>query len=323
MEREGTGREGMGREGMGTGGDGRLGIKVVTESGEAHARVTAERLRELVERIGGRGDQFLIVQRIPDRPTVFIQAAHRPGGPYEFQHRTGPVPYMWVTEVEDPGLVADVMARWARQEDGWDTGISWQRDELPVPVAPPAPDPSVAADAERYVREMLADGYLDIRTIVRETVYLVEDRLTPAQAGPLVERLWLARVEEQETWTGETDPDRLERAFAALERDGIVAREHFTCCRTCGTGDIGHEMADTPGARGFVFFHHQCTRGAAQGHGLALYYGGREDSPEAAEGIGREVVAALTAAGLSTRWDGDPDKAIGVAPLNWRKRLVG
>jgi hypothetical protein len=120
---------------------------------------------------------------------VFIQVAHERGGVYEFQHRTGSVPYMWVTEVTDPDLVADVMTRWARQEAEWDAG--------------------------------------------------------------------------------------------------------------------------------------QCTRSAAEGHGLTLYYGGFDDSAQTTTTVGHQVVAALGAAGLSAQWDGDPDQAIAVTPLTWRKRLVG
>ncbi|KKD08283.1 DUF6891 domain-containing protein [Streptomyces sp. WM6386] len=301
---------------------GSLDIKVETENYETHTRISAARLRELVHRIGGSGDHFLIAQRIPDRPAVFIQVAHEPGGVYEFQHRTGSVPHMWVTEVTDPDLVADVMARWARQEKDWDAGVTWQRDELAAPQEVPPPDPEVAAQAEKYVRETLADGYLGLKEIIRETVYMVEDRLTTAQARPIVERLWLERVEEQETWSGPTDPDRLERAFAALEGDGIVARENFTCCGGCGKAEIGAEMADA-GARGFVFFHYQCTRSAAEHDELTLYYGDIDNSPEATAAVGRKIVAALDAAGLSTEWDGSADKTITITPLVWRKRLMG
>ncbi|MFJ8469170.1 DUF6891 domain-containing protein [Streptomyces swartbergensis] len=137
------------------------------------------------------------------------------------------------------------------------------------------------------------------------------------------ERLWLQRLDEQETWAGPTDPDRLEQAFAALEDDGIVAREDFSCCRGCGMTEIGAEADGRPGVRGFVFFHHQGTRGAAQGYGLSLYYGGFDGSEETTKAVGHEVVAALAAAGLSAQWDGDPGKAIDVAPLETRKRLVG
>jgi hypothetical protein len=308
--------------------DGGLAVTVLTESGQTYARVCARELRELVERIGGADDRFLVVQRIPDRPGVFIQTARDEDGSYGLEHRTGSVPHLWVTRVTDPALVAGVMARWARQEDGWDAGVTWEREEFGLPEEPPAPAPEVAARAERYVRDMLRDGYLGIEEMIRETVYLMTgpqdaSPLSPAQARVVVERLWLEQVDEQETWTGPTDPDRLERAFAALEDAGIVARENFTCCRGCGMSEIGAEADDEATVRGFVFFHRQGTRAAAEGHGLSLYYGGFDDSEKTTTAVGHEVVAALTSSGLSTQWDGDPGKAIDVTPLDWRKRLVG
>jgi hypothetical protein len=308
--------------------DGGLAVKVLTESGRTYARVSARELRELVERIGGADDHFLVVQRIPDRPLVFIQTARDEGGAYDLQHRTGSVPHLWVARVTDPGLVAEVMVRWARQEDGWDAGVTWEREEFGLPEKPPALAPEVAARAEGYVRGMLRDGYAGIEALIRETVYLMEDGegsspISPAQAREIVERLWVEQVDEQEAWTEPTDPDRLERAFAALEDGGIVAREDFTCCRGCGMTEIGAEVDDGSTVRGFVFFHHQGTRAAAEGHGLSLYYGGFDGSEQTTMAVGHEVVAALTSAGLSTEWDGDPGKAIDVAPLEWRKRLVG
>ncbi|WP_405672330.1 DUF6891 domain-containing protein [Streptomyces sp. NBC_01530] len=316
----GDGDLGIGRS---TETDGCLAVRVRTENGQAHTRISAERLGELVHRIGGADDHFLVVQRIPDRPGLFIQVAHEPRGVYEFQHRTGSVPHMWVTEVTDPGLVADVMVRWARQERDWDAGVTWRRDELAPPEEVPAPDPRAAGRAEQYVCELLQDGYLGIDELVRETVYLMEDALSPAQARRIVERLWLERVDAQETWTAPTGPDRLERAFAALERTGIVARENFACCHGCGMTEIGAQADSVQGARGFVFFHHQGTRGAAEGGGLTLYYGGFDDSARTTTAVGHEVVAALGAAGLPTDWDGDPAKAIEVTPLTWHKRLTG
>jgi hypothetical protein len=52
-------------------------------------------------------------------------------------------------------------------------------------------------------------------------------------------------------------------------------------------------------------------------------YGGFDGSPETTASVGRAAVAALEQSGLSVEWDGDPGQAITVAPLNWRKRLVG
>jgi hypothetical protein len=106
-----------------------------------------------------------------------------------------------------------------------------------------------------------------------------------------------------------------------LQDKGITARENFTCCRNCGNAEIGDEAA--PGARGFVYFHTQCTDAAASGHGLSLLYGGFDGTAETTTAIGDEVVAALEAAGLNAVWNRDPGRSIAVTPLDWRRRLVG
>ncbi|MFD5511418.1 DUF6891 domain-containing protein [Streptomyces sp. NPDC127051] len=203
-----------------------LEVVVKTENGERHVRVSAEGLAGLVRRIGGEGDRFLVVHRIPDLPDVFAQVWHEAGGGYTLEHRDG------------------------------------------------------AAD-----------------------------------------RHFQVRVAEQAEWQGETDPERLTRAFTALQEAGITARENFTCCRSCGQSEIGGEGGTD--ARGFVYFHSQCTDSAAAGHGLMLLYGGFDGSSETTAAIGHEVVAALEAVGLQADWDRDPGRAITVTSLEWRRRLVG
>ncbi|MYX44511.1 hypothetical protein GTW59_26130, partial [Streptomyces sp. SID89] len=66
-----------------------LEIVVKTENGERHVRVSADRLAGLVRRIGGDDDRFLVVQRIPDLPDVFVQVWHETGGDYTLEHRDG------------------------------------------------------------------------------------------------------------------------------------------------------------------------------------------------------------------------------------------
>ncbi|MFF9779494.1 DUF6891 domain-containing protein [Streptomyces sp. NPDC013978] len=307
-----------------------LAVKVETEHGEKHARITAGRLRELVRRIGDHGDRFLVVQRIPDVPDVFVQVWHQRAddgtdGEYQLEHREGRDRFFGAV-LTDPERVAEAMTGWARRAEGWDTGIEWTPVEHDAPEEVPELDDDVREQTEERVRELLRCGY-DDRARLSEAAeeYLVEGDhrpVSPAQARQLVDRLWVDRLAEQDTWDGVTDPERLTRAFEVLQRaHGITARENFTCCRTCGTSEIGAE--GPPDARGFVFFHSQCTEGAAAGHGLMLLYGGFDGSAGTTTAVGREVVAALAAEGLSTEWDGDPGTAITVTPLDWRKRLVG
>ncbi|GAA5214807.1 DUF6891 domain-containing protein [Streptomyces thinghirensis] len=306
--------------------DGDLAIKAETENGQTHARIPAARLRDLVARIGGTRDRFLVVQRIPDIPDVFAQVWHEEGGDYRLEHRAAGHLFFG-TDLDDPGRVADLLTGWARERPGWDTGVDWEPIDLgPQEEVPELPD-DVREKVEQCVRERLRCGY-DSRQVLAE---IAEDHLVGGEHGErpvskdqawrLVDRMWLERLAEQEAWGAvTTDPDRLTRVFETLDAAGITARENFTCCRGCGTTEIG---AEREGARGFVFFHQQSTEGAAEGYGLALHYGGFDGSENTTTAVGHEVVAAFTAAGLSTEWNGDPGKAITVTPLDWRKRLVG
>ncbi|UUU21489.1 DUF6891 domain-containing protein [Streptomyces sp. DSM 40750] len=303
-----------------------LAVKVETENWEKHARISAERLRELVCRIGDEGDRFLVVQRIPDVPDVFVQVWHERGsGEYQLEYREGRDRFFGAV-LTDPERVAAAMTGWARRTAGWETGIDWTPVEHDAPEEVPELPDEVREQVEERVRELLRCGY-DDRARLSEAAeeYLVDgdDRpVSPAQARQLVDRLWVERLAEQETWEGVTDPERITRAFESLQTaHGITARENFTCCRNCGTTEIGAEGSSA--ARGFVFFHSQCTEGAAAGHGLMLLYGGFDESADTTVAVGQQVVAALAAEGLSTEWDGDPTRAITVTPLNWRKRLVG
>lgn len=175
-----------------------------------------------------------------------------------------------------------------------------------------------------------------------------------------VRRLVDAAVAEQaareESWgTDKTDCDRLDQAFVALEAEGILAQQNYTCCQTCGTAEIHDQMALAAAAgrqiKGYVFYHQQDTEFAADGSGVCLTYGGyfpatKEDEDDssdendgkeedewedvdeeeikaertrAAVAIGRRVVSALKAAGLKVKWNGDLNKRIEVS-LDWRRR---
>ncbi|WP_329275734.1 DUF6891 domain-containing protein [Streptomyces sp. NBC_00691] len=304
-----------------------LEIVVKTEKWERHVRVSAEELAGLVRRIGDEGDRFLVVQRIPDLPDVFAQVWHTTGGDYTLEHRDGAATRHFQVMAAGPEAVIAALTGWAREEGGWGAGLDWS----PLDMGPAREVPPLDLDEEdrelleQRVREVLAGGYAaraELTEIAEE--YLVSEGRRPVsreQAGALVDRMWLERVAEQSSWDGETDPERLTRAFEALRGVGITARENFACCRTCGESEIGGESE--PDARGFVYFHTQCTDSAAAGQGLMLLYGGFDGAPETTTAIGHEVVAALETAGLPTEWDRTPGRAITITPLDWRRRLVG
>ncbi|TXS45168.1 hypothetical protein EAO75_19910 [Streptomyces sp. uw30] len=299
-------------------------VKVETEYGERWARPSEGRLRELVRRLGDSGDRWLVVQRIPDVPDVFAQVWHERGGDYQLEHRESRERFLG-TAVADAGAVAEALVGWARQRPGWDAGFEWTPVEVDPPQEVPELPREVREEVEERVRVLLRCGY-DDRAMLTEAAeeYLVEGDQRPvsgAQARELVDRLWRERLDEQKAWQGVTDPERLTGAFEVLGARGVTARENFACCRSCGTAEIAAERAE--GDHGFVYFHSQCTESAAAGHGLTLLYGGYDGLAETTAAVGREVVAALGAAGLSTQWDGSAGRAITVTPLTWEKRLEG
>ncbi|MCJ1677668.1 hypothetical protein MTF65_10020 [Streptomyces sp. APSN-46.1] len=301
-----------------------MAIRIQTERGESYERPALGMLSQLAGRIGGDEDRFLVVERIPSDPDVYIQVWHAEGGDYQLEHRAGAPERHFRTDLATSAEVVEVMARWVRQEKGWDFGPAWERLDFPAEEVPPLA-PEVERELTGLVREWLVCGYDGRATLAENAEHVLregdERPVSRAQAEHLVDRLWRERVAEQAGWEGETDPERLARAFAALDASGITARENFFCCRTCGVSAI--REAGAPDARGFVFFHAQCVEGAAGGGDLYLLHGAFGRGDEHGARVGREVAAALDAVGLAWTWDGTAHDAIRVTGMDWRKRLAG
>ncbi|MFE1827983.1 DUF6891 domain-containing protein [Streptomyces yangpuensis] len=305
-----------------------LAIRIHTERGESYDRPALGTLSDVVARIGADGDGFVVVERIVAEPEIYIQVLRDGGGDYQLEYRDGSADRHFQAYLPTAAEVVAVMARWARREKDWDAGPAWQRLDFPPRPAdsdPPPLDPEVERELTEAVRRWLRCGYADREALTESAEeYLAVGDVRPVsrdRAARLVERLWRERVAEQADWTGTTDPERITRAFAALEASGITARENFTCCRGCGLGEIRAEGAQD--ARGFVFFHAQAAEGAAAGQDLFLMYGGFGSGEARTVSVGQEVVAALDAEGLRWVWGGSAHDAIRVTGLDWRRRLAG
>jgi hypothetical protein len=182
---------------------------------------------------------------------------------------------------------------------------------------------------EAFVQRLIAAGYDDRQTIIDSAGdYLADEDLGDAlidSVPGMVDRAIAAQLDAQKSWPSVTDCDRLDAAFTRLEASGIVARQNFTCCQTCGFAEIGAEIEDVietgVAVRGMTFFHQQDTESAVAGHGVYLSYGAWQDQGDAAA-IAREVVAALHREGLKTKWDGTTAQRVEVL-LNWQRRYPG
>ncbi|OSZ70402.1 hypothetical protein CAP40_03060 [Sphingomonas sp. IBVSS2] len=201
----------------------------------------------------------------------------------------------------------------------------------PQPEAALAPPATPLAEKTEWVRDQIrrdvASGFYDEDAILTNASDAFADDLSPDELRPLAQKLLRQALAEQRAaerlWPGETDCDRLDAAFAALEESGVIARQNFSCCGNCGATEIWDEVraAEDAGgaARGYAFYHMQDTESAVDGGGLYLNYGACDEGEDAALAVAREIVAELEAHGLETRWDGSWDQRIGVA-LDWKRR---
>lgn len=185
-------------------------------------------------------------------------------------------------------------------------------------------DSAMSTDLRDQIVSFVREGFLSAEDIAEYAVDIwIEDGDTTAwkaQAERYTAEALAHHQAEQATWGAVTDCDKLDAAFAELERTGIVSRQNFTCCGTCGSAEIGDEIETFGrGARGYAFYHEQDTERAALGGGLYLNYGSVKEGEKAALDVAKEIVAALQKQGLATTWDGTWGQRIHVA-LEWRKR---
>ena len=183
-------------------------------------------------------------------------------------------------------------------------------------------------DLHDFIRMQVAAGYAPADEIIEDAIDVFTDttadlRALRNAARAITDQAITAHVAEQVGWPSVTDCDRLDAAFAELEGIGIVARQHFSCCGTCGAHEIHDEIdqAEKAGrpARGFTFFHVQDTEQAIAGESLYLSYGSVQADRADAIAIGHEVVDVLGRHGLSPAWNGKHAHRIRL-PLSWQRR---
>ena len=186
---------------------------------------------------------------------------------------------------------------------------------------PANPDDLLAEVRELIAREVSA-GFSSDEEIREQIVDMVSEEGEPDdelldRIDGLIEKAVAGRADEQESWTGLTDCDRLDASFAELQASGIVCRQNWTCCQSCGLAEIGGELA--PESRGYVFFHQQDTEAAVDDGRLYLAYGACSDVKEEQLAVAHEIARTIRENGLAVEWEGDLEKRI-VVKLTWKKR---
>ena len=115
---------------------------------------------------------------------------------------------------------------------------------------------------------------------------------------------------------------RLNVAFAAMRKAGIVARQNFSCCGSCAGYEIATDIEAMAPARrakvqGTAFYTKQEWRqfDGRKPQGIYIPYGqvatqAHGDVGLTTVAVGQIVATCLKEAGLEVEWDGTPEKTI-------------
>lgn len=190
----------------------------------------------------------------------------------------------------------------------------------------------IAPQALEAIRVRVWSGFDDRDRIEDLALDLVDedDRVSFDALMAHAEREFARKAEAEATWPAETDWDRLDRAFAALDAGGIIALHDEGISRDEGLDGAVRARVVRPGeADGFCLYQRPDVEAALRGDGLSIGYGAFSDpaapragAEAATAAIGRRVEAALRDAGFTVAWNGDPGERLLVKPFAWRRRTV-
>ncbi|MDP3238243.1 MAG: hypothetical protein Q8S33_19470 [Myxococcales bacterium] len=189
------------------------------------------------------------------------------------------------------------------------------------------PKSILLAETRELVQWRVADGFLERADIIELAMGAADGRESlRSEVEKVVDEELAAHQKREADWKFLTAPDRLARAFAALEKDKVIARERFSDCRKCGVADMKLLREDLleKGRRadGYLFFTDQDADGVSKAGELVLEYGSFRDDEEASARIGDRVTQALRAQGLTVVAETDEDQAsyLVLTGLDWQKR---
>ncbi len=194
---------------------------------------------------------------------------------------------------------------------------------------------NILSELAERIRAGLAEGFDGPEVVLELAIESVstddDDPGIRDAARSVLAQVMEERQREQQDWPAITDCDRLDAAFEELNATGIAARHHWTCCGTCGVGQMQDELerlsesSEGPLVRGYAFYDQQGTEFAASDGLLYLNFGSAGEFASDAEYEARSVEIAievrdvLESHGLAVTWDGTYGQRPAVTMV-WQRR---
>src|SRR5262249_15271978 len=103
----------------------------------------------------------------------------------------------------------------------------------------------VPNDVREHIARAVREGFDGEEDIVERAAEDAEDERgggPGAGTGQVTPERLAPHRAEQAGCPPPPDCDRLDAAFAAMQRRGVIARQNFSCCSNCGHGEMWGEM---------------------------------------------------------------------------------
>jgi hypothetical protein len=182
------------------------------------------------------------------------------------------------------------------------------------------------SEDEEYVRDSIRvwiwSGFYDEAEVELMMEDILEEGVDADEMQRYIAAEFAKKIAAEKSWPKETDCDRLDRVFAALEMSGICTLRNAGYTMSDGLSDIGEEL-DERGMKnfhGYCFYHGQDMERVVNGEGLLLAFGDLKDEAAGKTKVGREICAALEKAGFKAEWNGDPEHRIELPTIDWKRR---
>lgn len=182
------------------------------------------------------------------------------------------------------------------------------------------------ADILHWIRCYVWSGEND----AEEVAIMIEDQLGEEDE---VDEDWLnkeigrefaAKRKAEKTWPKVTDCDHLDRAFEALQRQGVIALHMAGFTQTGGLEEVEDAYREAGGKKskyaGHCFYTEQDQEGALDGSGLYVGFGHLSGDDAKGVEVGQMVRAALEREGLNVEWDGTIKTRLYVKGFRWQRR---
>ena len=132
------------------------------------------------------------------------------------------------------------------------------------------------------------------------------------------------KLDAELTWPPLTACDRLDSVFYRLHEEGICALSNTGYTLSDGFSEVAEALDQAPDDHyhGFCFYHGQDVERAVEGDILLIAFGAIGEDPALSLNVGRQLVAALSAAGFEVVWDETVERRVEIHHFTWQRRAA-